>query len=157
MPRIEVRSIGTEMADEIAEVFYDAVHDGAPAYTPEERSAWMPERRGGKDWEARIASQSFWGVFDGEKLIGFMSLENGTYVDFAYILAAYQGQGLFPRLYAEVEAAAILAGASSLKTHASLMARRAFEKIGFSVVQAEEVDRGGVKLKRFEMSKTLDR
>lgn len=103
MNAIEIRSINADRSDEIGKVFFDAIRDGAPAYDAAQRAAWAPEPRSGQAWHERLAKQLIWGAFDRDKLVGFMTLENDDYVDFAYILAGYQGQGLFPRLFAPVE------------------------------------------------------
>lgn len=152
---ILIKAIDESRADEIGQVFFDAIHDGAPAYTPEQRAAWAPVPRSGSEWRERLARQRLWGAFSGDQLIGFMSLEDDAYVDFAYILSAYQGLGIFPRLFAEVESSALVAGTKLLRTHASLMARRAFEKVGFTVTHPETVEINGIALKRFEMAKVI--
>ncbi|MEO1028429.1 MAG: GNAT family N-acetyltransferase [Pseudomonadota bacterium] len=152
---IQIRLISADISVEIGRVFYQAIREGAPAYSKEQRAAWAPEPRKGEAWVKRLAAQQIWGAFDGQHLIGFMTLENQSYVDFAYILAEYQGQGLFPRLFEPVEQAARIAGTTTMKTHASLMARRAFEKVGFDVVTPETVELNGQSFKRFEMAKQL--
>ncbi|MEQ5827193.1 hypothetical protein J3456_07450 [Sulfitobacter sp. NFXS29] len=58
-------------------------------------------------------------------------------------------------LYGRVKQVAIAAGEARLSTHASLMARPAFEAMGFRVIAAERVARSDEYLDRFEMEKIL--
>ena len=88
------------------------------------------------------------------QVIGFMTRERG-YIDLAFIAAAAQGQGVFRALYERVEQAAVAAGESRLHTDASVMARAAFEAMGFRVIATERIARSGEYLDRFEMEKIL--
>ena len=87
--------------------------------------------------------------------MGFMTIEPGGYVDFAYIRPSAQGSGLFRRLFAEVMKRAEAAGETELSTHASLMAQPAFAAMGFKIDFHETVEVDGQKLARARMIKTL--
>ncbi|QZD89282.1 GNAT family N-acetyltransferase [Qipengyuania aurantiaca] len=143
--------------DILADIMYDAVRHGPTRYTEEQREAWVPERRSGASWDKRLARQDIVmaRVPDGPTL-GFMSLDAGGYIDFAYIRPHAQGRGLFRNLYEAIEAKARAKGERRLWVHASLMAQPAFASMGFSVTEEQVVYIGDQSFERAEMEKPLD-
>lgn len=91
---------------------------------------------------------------DGKE-VGFVSLADGGYVDFAYIRPEAQHTGLFRQLVSYIVDKAIDKGEPLLWTHASLMAEPAFEKLGFSVRKRERVCIGDQSFDRCEMERPL--
>ena len=89
------------------------------------------------------------------RYVGFMSLAENDYIDFAYVRPVAQGTGIFRRLYEATERTARERGDARLWVHASLMAQPAFSAMGFSVTRKEVVRIGGQDLERFEMAKDL--
>ena len=143
--------------DVLADTMYDAVRHGRSRYTEKQREAWVPERRSGASWDQRLARQDIVmaRVADGPTL-GFMSLDAGGYIDFAYIRPHAQGRGLFRTMYEAIEAKARAKGERRLWVHASLMAKPAFAKMGFSVTEEQVVYIGDQSFERGEMEKPLD-
>jgi len=140
----------------LADVFHIAVLEGAELYTQEQRAAWSPASKAGPDWSLRMARQLVWLAAAGGRPVGFMTAELNGYLDCAYILKAYQGRGLFKRLYSPLEDAQRANGIQKMWVHASLHARPAFEAVGYKVVRPETVDMGGgIWLPRFAMEKVL--
>ena len=141
----------------LAEVFHRAVREGAGLYTEAQRAAWSPASRAGPDWSLRMSKQSVMlAETTGGEPAGFMTAELNGYLDCAYILPAYQGQGLFRRLYAPLEEEQRGHAVKRMHVHASLHARPAFEAVGYLVVRPETVEMGGgVWLPRFAMEKYL--
>lgn len=141
--------------DALGEVMFDAIHNGPSKYTDAQSRAWAPDPRKGEAWHARLAKQKILIAEQGQDLLGFMSIEPGGYVDFAYIRPSAQGSGLFRRLFEAVQAWALERGESDLTTHASLMAQPAFAAMGFRVDYHETVEVAGESLARAHMTKTL--
>ncbi len=115
----------------IADVMFDAVRHGRSTYSEEQRRAWVPQLRSGPDWIARLNSQLIFVAELTGNIIGFMSLADNGYIDFAFIRPSSQGTGLFRRLYQAIEELAIESGEPRLWVHASLMAQPAFTSVGF--------------------------
>ncbi len=107
------------------------------------------------DWAERLGQKTVILAERGETVLGFMSIEPGGYIDFAYIRPEGQGSGLFRKLFNAVEAHAADAGETELSTHASLMAQPAFAGMGFTVDFHETVEVAGQKLARARMVKPL--
>ncbi len=141
--------------DALGAVMYDAIHNGPTQYTPAQSAAWAPAPRSGPDWAARLAGKTIFLAARGDEVLGFMSIEPGGYVDFAYIRPAAQGSGLFRKLFEAVLGAATAQGESELSTHASLMAQPAFAAMGFEVDHHETVEVEGQSLPRARMTKRL--
>ena len=153
---VQIRRARAGEAGCLAELMQAAIRDGAPAYGEAERAAWL----GGPDAVAeraeRIAAQTVWvAEVAGEGPVGFITLTPAGEVDFAYILARWQGRGVFAQLYAALEAYARAEGFSRLHVLASLMADGPFKRAGFQVEREDPVAIGAVVLRRALMSKTL--
>lgn len=145
--------------DAFGKIMFDAVHLGPSAYTKKQNSAWISEPRRGDIWNTRLGQQDIIFAANAQERVGFMSLvrepaQNG-YIDFAYIHPRHQGRGLFRKLYEFIQDRAYTQNQPVLWTHASLNAKRAFEAVGFDVVEVETVIIKGQSLKRFKMQKTL--
>ena len=107
---IQLRPATATDYDTLGELMYDAIHNGPSQYTDAQSQAWMPVPRQGSDWHARLAKQHVILAVQGHEILGFMSIEPGGYVDFAYIRPRAQGRGRFRRLFAAIMAQAAAAG-----------------------------------------------
>ncbi len=135
----------------LADVMYDAVRNGPSAYTEAQRQQWVPERRSGPEWTERLASQSVIVAEHADEIVGFMSLADGGYIDFAYVRPWAQGTGVFRRMYDEIERCGQANGLAKLWVHASERARPAFAAVGFVVIEKQVVTIGGELFERFKM------
>ena len=140
--------------DALGEVMFDAIHNGPTKYTAAQSKAWAPQARSGRDWAERLSGKDVIMAERDGVALGFMSIEPGGYIDFAYIRPSAQGSGLFRRLYGEVSVRADATGETQLSTHASLMAQPAFAAMGFDVDFHETVEIDGQTLARAHMIKT---
>lgn len=142
--------------DSLADIVFDAVRNGPSKYTEAQRAAWVPERRGGEEWAARLEGQVIAIARDETRFVGFMSLAPDGYIDFAFIRPEAQGTGLFRQLFDMIEDKARSQKEPRLWTHASLMAEPAFAAVGFVVVERQLVPIGGECLERAMMEKILE-
>lgn len=134
---------------------FDAVRNGDSPYDEQQRRAWLPAPRAGREWEDRLSSQDIIiAEMDGQA-VGFMSLAGEGYIDFAYIRPQAQHSGLFRQMFERIEDRALERGDRRLWVHASLMAQPAFAAVGFATVRSESVQLGTEQLQRFEMEKPL--
>jgi len=152
---VEIRLASCDENDALGALMYDAIHNGPSQYTAAQSLAWAPAPRQGDDWNARLCKQRIYVAARGDQLLGFMSIEPGGYVDFAYIRPSDQGSGLFRKLFDEVQTWARAQNETELSTHASLMAQPAFAAMGFQIDHHETVDIDGQSLPRARMSKLL--
>ena len=134
---------------------FDAVRNGASRYSEQQRVAWVPARRSGDVWIARLQSQDIIVAEQDGEAVGFVSLAEGGYVDFAYIRPEAQHTGLFRQLLLHIVERALAKREPLLWTHASLMAEPAFESLGFTIRKRERVRIGNQVFDRCEMEKPL--
>ncbi len=156
MEKIPTRLATTEDHSAIADVMFDAVCNGKSAYSKVQRQAWVPHRRSGPEWERRLTSQNIFVAEDAKQMLGFMSLDDIGYIDFAYIRPSAQGRGIFRSLFNEIEGLAYQLKKSRLWVHASLKAEPAFSSKGFEIMKKETIEIGDRSFERFEMEKQLE-
>lgn len=145
----------TDDYTELGELMFDAIHNGPTKYTAEQSHAWAAAPLTGDEWNARLAAKHVIVAERDLALLGFMTIEPGGYIDFAYIRPQAQGTGLFRKLFMHAAAWATNHGETELSTHASLMAQPAFAAMGFTVDYHETVEKDGQSLARARMIKTL--
>lgn len=142
-------------SDVLADIMFDSVRNGESRYSEQQRAAWAPDRRSGEEWVARLQGQDIIVAEEDGAAVGFVSLAEGGYVDFAYIRPEAQHTGLFRQLVSRIIERALAKGEPLLWTRASLMAEPAFAKLGFTVRKRERVRIGDQELDRCEMERRL--
>jgi putative acetyltransferase len=138
-----IRSYKRQDAADVADVFYRSAHEVALSdYTPEQVNAWVPGR-----WDAEREHQR---SGDG-RLVLIAEGESGHAVAFIDL----EPDGHIDRLYDAIEAAARTQGIERLYTEASELARRFFERKGFTVLERQDKILRGVPIHNYRMAKTL--
>ncbi|MEM6709206.1 MAG: GNAT family N-acetyltransferase [Pseudomonadota bacterium] len=141
----------------IAELFHQSVHEGARRnYSATERAAWSPQRLPAEIWAERLALEFCWVADTPEQLIGFMTLEEDGYLNYAYVAPGVQGTGVAQALYERLEAHARKHAIQRLFCEASFLAQRLFLRQGWTTLEEQRVPRRGVVLTNFRMEKHLD-
>ncbi|MDJ0639405.1 MAG: GNAT family N-acetyltransferase [Paracoccaceae bacterium] len=153
---MEVRTFETRDAEALGMVFHRAVREGARArYGDTQTLAWSPAPPSGKAWAARLgAADTVVAEKDGEAL-GFMTVDEGGYLDLAFVVPEVMGQGVADTLYAVLESRARARRVARLTTQASLLAEPFFARHGWSVTRRQEVEMRGVVLQNAWMEKPL--
>lgn len=133
-------------------IYYRAVREGAVRfYTQKQRQAWAPSAKPEPDAAERLAAMMTYVAEAEGELIGFMSLETDGHLDMAYVLPEWMGKGVATALHAALLHEAQGLALPQLRTEASHLARRFFERQGWQIVKAEIVERHGQRLERFRM------
>jgi len=152
---IQIRKASPEDFDELGDVMFDAVHAPDSLYSKAQQEAWVPVPRRGDAWVQRLSDQTVFLAEGKGRVVGFVSLMNDGYIDFAYVKPAHQGCGIFRRLYDRLESHAASKNIQRLRVHVSLNAETAFRAVGFTVQGKEKVKIEAQWLERFEMEKQL--
>ena len=140
----------------IGQLFFETIRSvNLRDYTPEQVAAWAPAVWSGEDWRKRLAGQVVLVAMEGAMVAGFVSIEENGHVDLLYVHKDRQRQGVGSALLGRVIELAIQWKLASVYTEASITARGLFERHGFEVVEAEDVVRRGVTLRRYRMSRRL--
>lgn len=144
-----IRNYQKEDCEALARLFYETVHTvNAVDYTARQLCAWAKNAdsltRRSQDL---LRQHTVVAETDGE-ISGFGSIDGSGYLDLLFVHKNFQRQGIATALCNVLEK-----GYPSVRTHASITAKPFFERRGYLVLKAQEVERDGVKLKNFEMLK----
>ncbi|PTW47112.1 GNAT family N-acetyltransferase [Rhodovulum kholense] len=151
-PRLRLRRARPGDGAPTRAVFHDAVHRGASlSYSPEERDAWSPSPEVPDDWEQKLLSRHTVIAEIRGALVGFMTLSEDGYLDFAYVAPDWTGRGIGRALLQAILREARRTGLGRLSTEASLVARPFFARHGWRETARQSVIRHGVALTNFRM------
>ncbi|HEY6789381.1 MAG TPA: GNAT family N-acetyltransferase [Trebonia sp.] len=155
---VTIRAYDPRDAADLAAVFFRSVRQVAIcAYTAAQVKAWAPEPRTA-EWahgEATDGRLVLVAANAEDRPVAFIDLEPDGHIDRLFCAPEAAGQGIASRLYDAVEAAAREQGIRSLFTEASELARRVFERKGFTVVQRQDLVIRGVAMHNYRMAKAL--
>lgn len=140
-----------------ARLFCDTVHAvNARDYTSEQLDAWAPcSERCLAQIAEKLSGQQTVGLKECGILIGFGSLDDEGDIDMLFVHKDRQGQGVAKAILRELERLALKSGKQAVSTFASVTARPFFERMGYGVERENVVDRDGVSLVNYLMSKQL--
>lgn len=152
-----IRTARAEDADALAQIYYDAVRIGAaPAYSQAQRAGWATHRPSAANWANRLDGLLTLVAGQDGLLTGFMSMRmSDGYLDLAFVTPDARRTGVAVALYDAIETRARAAKLSRVFSHASSMAKPFFERSGWRVIKAQQVDRGGITLDNWLMEKSL--
>ncbi|BCL76805.1 acetyltransferase [Jeongeupia sp. HS-3] len=155
----EIRPARSDDAHALAILMHESVRKaGRAAYSEAECAAWSPAAPDPVHLAAGILDPDnivLVAVDDGV-VVGFGNLgPTPDHLDMLYVRHDRVDQGIGSRLIAALEAAARERGATELHTEASRLLRPRLARLGYALVEAEWVERNGVRIERFRMRKTL--
>lgn len=155
---VTIRTYEPRDAAGVADVFFRSAREVARSdYTAEQVRAWVPERWDAETEHRRSGDGRLVLVAVGEpgRVVAFIDLEADGHIDRLFCAPEAAGQGIASRLYDGVEAAAREQGLERLFTEASELARRFFERKGFTVLARQDMILRGVPIHNYRMAKTL--
>ena len=139
--------------DQIASLFYQTVHTVCAAdYTPDQLAVWATGQIDKAGWDRSFRSHYTLVAVSGDTVIGFGDIDATGYLDRLYVHHRYQHRGIATALCDQLEQHYPVA---AITTHASITARPFFERRGYRVLRAQQVERGGLTLQNFVMQKDL--
>lgn len=157
MTKILIRDFRSDDASDAAQVFFDAVHNGTGThYTRDQKTAWAGTRPEPHRWRKRLEGTFCKVAVVEDRVVGFLTLDGSGLIDVAFVAPCVAGSGVAYQLYQTIEAEARRRDIPSLYTEASLSARPFFARQGWEVDAEQTVEREGVSLKNFRMSKSLE-
>lgn len=124
-------------------------------YTPQQLEAWKSGAENEERWRKVIRDQYVVIALNENKIAGFCTLDQGNYIDLLFVHKDEQQKGIASILYQEVENEALRQREKQLTAEVSKTARPFFKKIGFQVIQEQEVNVKGVTLTNYKMIKSL--
>lgn len=144
---------------EIVSLFYETVHTvNKQHYSQVQLDAWAPKAEESlkrEAWKESLNRNITFIAEDNSKLIGFADMTKDGHLDRLYIHKDYQRQGIASTLVNSLEYEARVMGLNEMSTDASITAKPFFEHLGYLVDQSQIVERNGVQLANFRMTKML--
>lgn len=157
-PRIVYRSVLARDAVDQAEVFHHAVMQGAMAhYSVAEREAWAAALpREACAWSARQALFTTLVASCDSRCVGFLelTLDSGD-IETLYVWPSLARRGIGATLLVHAERKLLEHGVSRARINASLVLADSLVRRGWRELGEEWVERGGQRLKRKRLEKTL--
>jgi putative acetyltransferase len=155
---VTIRTYERRDAIGVADVFYRSVREVALSdYTPEQVRAWVPgrwdaEREHRRSGDGRLVLVA---ADEPGHVVAFIDLEPDGHINRLFCAPEVAGRGVASRLYDAIETAACAQGIQRLFTEASELARRFFERKGFTVLERQDMILRGVPIHNYRMAKTL--
>jgi putative acetyltransferase len=139
----------------IAALFTESVHKiAARSYTPMQLAAWAPESPDLGQWRSRLALvETLVAEIDGA-IAGFISYTDSGHIELLFTSPEFSRRGVASTLYEIAVQILDARGVKTLSTAASIEARPFFESKGFNIIEEQVVERNGVQLRRFAMTRT---
>lgn len=151
---IVIKPYNSDDLDAVIDIFQRAVRETASKdYNEAQIQAWSQVDR--HRWQMRRQSRPTWLAWIDEQPAGFTDLEPDGHLDMMFVHPNYKGGGVATALLNQVEAAARQQRLGRLFTEASITAKPFFEKRGFEIITAQQVEIRGQVLQNFKMEKFL--
>jgi putative acetyltransferase len=155
---VTIRAYERRDAVGVADVFYRSVREVALSdYTAQQVQAWVTERWDAGQEHRRSGDGRLVLVAADESghVVAFIDLEPDGHIDRLFCAPEAAGRGVASRLYEAIETAAREQGLERLSTEASELARRFFERKGFTVLERQDMILRGVPIHNYRMAKAL--
>lgn len=124
-------------------------------YNPEQIKIWASSIEDKERWSRILSDQVVLLAMSQNKIIGFVTLNTGNYIDMFFVHRNYQRQGIAGQLYRAIETQVRRVKGAEIVSDVSITARPFFERMGFEVVQSQTVKRKQMEFTNFKMIKKL--
>jgi putative acetyltransferase len=125
-------------------------------YSLQQVRAWAPDEWDETRWQDRIRKMDALVCVTEGIIVGYAGWHAPGFIDHFYVHCDWQGRGVGKRLMAVLEAEARSGNVDQMTADVSITARPFFESQGFRVVAAQDVEREGVVLRNFRMTRPLE-
>ncbi|ENM5760158.1 N-acetyltransferase family protein [Vibrio mimicus] len=151
---ITIRNYSVEDAEALWNIhFYTIRNINIRDYSQAQVEAWAPERLDLSVWEKWMKGLSpFVAEIDGV-IVGYTDLQASGFIDHFFCHNEYQGKGVGKALMNHVFKVGNSRGIKRYFSDVSITARPFYEHFGFKVVQVQEMEVRGQKLRNFVMEK----
>jgi putative acetyltransferase len=153
-----IRPFQESDAEQLLHLFFHTIRTVNLAdYTQEQVEAWAPDLKSVDlfRWQESFKNKYVFVAELESTIAGFGELEPNGHIDRFYISHLFVGKGVGKKIYAELETKARELRLERLFVEASITAKPFFEKLGYSVIKFQTVERKGVKLSNYQMEKFL--
>lgn len=136
---------------EIARLFYETVHTiNLKDYTQAQVDAWATGQVDLEKKGALFQEHLTYVATENHRIIGVGDIDQTSYIDNLFVHKDHQRQGVATAICDRLESET---QADIIKVHASITAKPFFETRGYATVKRQEVEKRGVRLTNYIMSK----
>jgi putative acetyltransferase len=151
-----IREYQLSDAENLVAIFRDAIINiGSTAYNAEQIKVWSSYPEDIEEFRQLLSQGLTLVAVYNNQVAAFGQLNPSNHIAFIYTASNFARLGYATKIYQKLEAQAIKQGIQHLNTDASRISKYFFLKMGFSIVEAEIVERKQVWLERFKMKKIL--
>lgn len=153
-----IRDFREEDAGKLADLTVRAIHEIGPShYSPGQVDAWAARHPDARRFIERVASghRIFVATDADDVPVAYALLEPDGHLDMLYCHPDHTRKGLGGELLAHAEAQATVSGVTRLYTEASELARAAFERAGYDLLDRRDFEIEGVAIHNYAMEKHL--
>lgn len=156
---MEIRRFRATDMKQIVSLFYETVHSvNKQDYSSEQLDAWAPREEEAlklKTWKSSFLQNITFVAEINGVIVGFTDMTTEGHLDRLYVHKDFQRQGIASALLNQLESEARALGLREMDTEASITAKPFFERQGYQIIQEQIVERKGICLVNFRMSKRL--
>ncbi|OMC75797.1 GNAT family N-acetyltransferase [Paenibacillus odorifer] len=156
---MNIRAYRESDLSQIVSLFYETVHSvNKQDYSQEQLDAWAPKEEEAlklNTWRASLRQNITYVAEIDNIIVGFSDMTAEGHLDRLYVHKDYQGQGVASALVNKFELKAKEQGLYEMDTEASITAKPFFERLGYQVIAKQSVERKGVLLVNYRMSKKI--
>jgi putative acetyltransferase len=141
---------------EIQQLFFETINMICKKdYTKEQIEAWSSAKDDDEKWLNKILNQYFLVARSNNKIVGFGSLQDNSYLDLLYVHKDYQKKDIAKRILLFLEKKAEINQAEMINADVSKTAKSFFEKNGYKIIKEQKKKIKNVSLPNFKMVKKL--
>jgi len=149
---LQLRQATANDLDQMKTLFVETIKNTCKDdYSPKEIEVWTSSVKRTDRWLSVLKEQFVLLAELEGQLVGFGTLENGSYLDFLYVHHLHLRKGIAHQLYEGLKQESIKRGFETLSSDVSKTARPFFENKGFRVVRENQNERDGVILVNYHM------
>lgn len=135
---------------EIVELFYNTVHTiNAKDYTEEQLNVWAGKQINLDEWNQSFLNHYTIVAIENNAIVGFGDIDPSGYLDRLFVHINYQKRGVATAICDHLEQVVT----ADIVVHASITARKFFEKRNYQVIKKQQIIRQGVSLVNYVMVK----
>ncbi len=155
---ITIRDFQEEDAPTLWALFFNTVRNvNRRDYTEQQVKAWAQEGFDSQLWLKKMISiQPFVAELD-DVIVGYSDVQPSGLVDHFFCHHEYQGQGVGRALMTHVIRQAEAKGRDRIYSEVSITARPFYERMGFTVVNEQQIEVRGATLTNYVMERHLDK
>ncbi|MDE5704190.1 MAG: GNAT family N-acetyltransferase [Bacteroidales bacterium] len=148
---MEIRRYARTDLEAIIQLFRETVHTvNAKDYTNEQLNAWAPATIDKDEWDTAFSKHLTYVAILNRMIIGFGDMDETGYLDKLFVHKNFQRTGVATAICNRLENET---KADIIKVHASITAKPFFEKRGYACIKHQEVERKGIRLTNYIMTK----